>query len=70
MYIFAATMSTNSAVGDGGNSPVAGGTETEEREITMAEMAIRFKKIEDMLHPLVPLADQVIAIGATVAEMG
>jgi hypothetical protein len=51
MYIFAATMSTNSAVGDGGNSPVACGTETEEREITMAEMAIRFKKIEDMLHP-------------------
>jgi hypothetical protein len=49
---------------------VGDGTATEERETTMAEMAVHFKKIEDMLHPLVSLADQVTAIAATIAEMG
>jgi hypothetical protein len=63
-------MSTNSAVGAGGSTPVGDGTATEERETTMTEMALRFKKIEDMLHPLVSLADQVTAIAATIAEMG
>jgi hypothetical protein len=49
----AAAMSTNSAIaiGSGHNEP----------EVSMSEVLNRLKSIEEMMHPLIPLNDQVVA---------
>jgi hypothetical protein len=44
--------------------------EEKEQEITKAEVVNHLKAIETMMHPLVPLKDQLIAIETTLVEQG
>jgi hypothetical protein len=59
-----AMMSEVSGVGTGS------GGEEQEQGITMEEVVNRLKAIETVMHPLVPLKDQLSAIETTLAEQG
>jgi hypothetical protein len=57
----ATTMSDESAAN------AATGLRVDDRELTMAEVTARIKAIEDMMHPLIPLVDQVAALTIAIA---
>jgi hypothetical protein len=42
------------------------GTGTNEPDLTLTEATSCIKAIEDMMHPLLPLADQVAALAAAI----
>lgn len=46
----------------------ATGLRVDDRELTMAEVTTRIKAIEDMMHPLIPLVDQVAALAIAIAQ--
>jgi hypothetical protein len=55
-------MSTNSAIMTGSGNDHA--------DVSMSEVLNRLKSIEDMMHPLVPLKDQVTVLKTAFTEHG
>jgi hypothetical protein len=47
---------------DGSVVTTNAGTRIDDQELSLAEATSRIKAIKDMMHPLLPLADQVAAL--------
>jgi hypothetical protein len=47
---------------DGSVVTTNAGTRIDDQELSLAEATSRIKAIKDMMHPLLPLTDQVVAL--------
>jgi hypothetical protein len=52
------------------NSAIATGLGNDDAEVSMSEVPSRLKSIEEMMHPLDPLKDQVTMLETTFTEHG